>query len=208
MAHKVEQWTEVKEISACHGHTAAITESGQILIATENGGWESPKNYGQQLQNISDVKKVAVSWLHAAVSGNNGTIVVVGAGDFCDAGNVENWRNIIDIDVYGSYYTCIQTVGLTSEGKIFATAKELQKECQQWIDIISVSCGNDNIVALDRNGKVFACGRNDLGQCDVAGWPEMLCVKTDFFRTVGIDKDGFIWISKIGRTSYNFFDTK
>ena len=58
MAHKVESWTEVKEISACHGHTAAITGAGQILIATENGGWESPKNYGQQLQNISDVKKV------------------------------------------------------------------------------------------------------------------------------------------------------
>ena len=202
----ISSWRNVSQIAACEGHTAAVTKDGKVLIATEPGGWEAaPVKYGESLQNFSDIKKVAVSWLHAAVLRNDGTVVVVGEGDYCNAGNVKHWCNIIDIDVFGCYYSPIQTVGLTSEGKILTTDEELQKEVQQWSDIISVSCGNANIVALDRNGKVFACGRNDCGQCDIANWPEMLCVKTGFFRTVGIDREGFIWLSGIGKTKYNFY---
>ena len=202
----ISSWRNVSQIAACEGHTAAVTKDGKVLIATEPGGWEAaPVKYGESLQNFSDIKKVAVSWLCAAALKNDGTIAMAGECFHDRAYEMKDWKNIIDIDVFGCYYSPIQTVGLTSEGKILTTDEELQKEVQQWSDIISVSCGDANIVALDRNGKVFACGCNDCGQCDIANWPEMLCVKTGFFRTVGIDREGFIWLSGIGETKYNFY---
>ena len=94
---------------------------------------------------------------------------------------------------------------LVTTGKVVTTKEDLVKKIDQWENIVSVSCGDYSIVALNNKGKVFFCGYNEEALDGLEDWPEMQAVKTGFFRTVGIDKDGFIWISGIGKTRYNFY---
>ena len=93
----------------------------------------------------------------------------------------------------------------TSTGKVVTTNDDLVKNVDQWENIVSASCGDYSIVALNNKGKVFFCGYNEKALAGLENWPEMLCVKTGFFRTVGIDREGFIWLSGIGKTKYNFY---
>ena len=205
-SYTISSWRNVSQIAACEGHTAAVTKDGKVLIATEPGGWEAvPVKYGESLQNFSDIKKVAVSWLCAAALKNDGTIAMAGECFHDRACEMKDWKNIVDIDLFGCYHSMLQTVGLTSTGKVVTTKNDLVKNVDQWENIVSVSCGDYSIVALNNKGKVFFCGYNEKALAGLENWPEMLCVKTGFFRTVGIDREGFIWLSRIGKTKYNFY---
>ena len=195
------QWNNVRFLDACEGHAAAITDSGEIKIATEIGLVDCPTNYKAQIEAIRNPRQLSVGWMHAAVLLQNWKVQVVGKSDCCNAGNVSNWSDVVDIDVFGCYYSPIQTVGITRSGRVLYT-DNYEGEPDNWPDIVSISCGDYFIVGLDNSGKVHACGRNDAGQCDIKDWPEMLCVKGDFFKTVAIDRDGWIWMTPIGRTNY------
>ena len=198
---ETEQWNHVRFLDACEGHVAAITDSGEIRITTEDAGYESPINYKVQIEAIQHARQLAVGWLHAAVLLQNGRVQVFGDASCCNAGNISHWSDVIDIDVFGCYFSPIQTVGLTKHGHVLYT-DDYDHEPDNWHDIVSVSCGDYFIVGLDSHGKVHACGRNDVGQCDVDDWPEMICAKGDFFRTIAIDRDGWIWMTPIGKTNY------
>ncbi len=197
----ISEWRNVHFLDACEGHVAAITDLGEIKIATEDIGYECPVNYKEQIETVHNPRQLAVGWMHAAVLLQNGRVQVFGESNCCNAGNVSHWSDVVDIDVFGCYYSPIQTVGLTKQGRVLYT-DNYDHEPDNWHDIVSVSCGDYFIVGLDSHGKVHACGRNDAGQCDVDDWPEMICAKGDFFTTVAIDREGWIWMTPIGRTNY------
>ena len=197
----IRSWRNIVMVDACEGHVAAVMRDGRIEIATETWGYEVPVNYSKELREIRNAKKAAVGWLHAAILLTDGTVRIVGECDHVK--QCDGWKDVIDIDVFGCYYSPTQTVGLTLSGRVLHSLDD--DEPDSWHEIVSVSCGNQFIVGLDKNGLVFACGRNDQGQCDVADWPKMICAKGDFFRTVAIDTDGWIWMTPVGKTQYNIF---
>lgn len=194
------KWQNVCFLDACEGHVAVITKEGEIKSVTEEDFERSPADYKKQIEMIQNPKRLAVGYDHAAILLSNGRVQVVGDG-YGNADNVSDWIDIVDIDAFGCYYSPIQTVGVTKNGFVHYT-ENYDNEPDKWHDIVSVSCGDAFIVALDKDGKVYACGRNDAGQCDVNNWPRMICAKGDFFKTVAIDEDGWIWMTPIGKTNY------
>jgi|GEM_PF-6036778 len=200
--YEIHHWKNISQLDACEGHSAAITADGRILIVTEKGGYETPKDYTKEITSIPNPRRLAVGWLHGAVLLQDGRVKAVGE-NWCNSCNVSHWENVVDIDVFGCYFSPTQTVGLTGDGHVLHTND--YDEPQSWKDIVSVSCGDAFLVALDKNGKLHACGRNDCGQCDVEGWPKMICAKGDFFTTVGIDEEGWIWMTPGGKTKFRVF---
>ena len=117
----ISEWRNVHFLDACEGHVAAITDLGEIKIATEDSGYECPVNYKEQIETIHNPKQLAVGWMHAAVLLQNGRVQVFGKSNCCNAGNISHWSDVVDIDVFGCYYSPIQTVGLTMNGCVLYT---------------------------------------------------------------------------------------
>ena len=55
-----------------------------------------------------------------------------------------------------------------------------------------VSCGVSHIVALTEEGTVLAAGDNDLGQCNVQNWTNIIAVTAGCYHTVGVKRDGTV----------------
>jgi len=201
---EVRSWRDIAMVDACEGHVAGVTFDGHVEIATEAYGYGAkPTDYSEELHRISGARRIAVSWLHAAVLLWNGRVRAVGEREYCNVGQCERWDDVVDIDAFGCYYSRIQTVGLTSAGRVLHTLDNETPDL--WRDVVSVSCGDQHIVSLNKDGRVMACGRNDQGQCEVGDWPRMVYAKGDFFSTIAIDGDGWVWMTPIGRTDVNVF---
>ena len=193
---KLDQWHGVKKIVACEGRVAGLTGDGKVLSISDQSGYERPADYDGELMEQGKfalgVKHLAVGWLHAAVLDSSGNVKVVGDGSFCNAGNVKEWRNVVDVDVFSSYYTQTQTVGLCSDGRVMHTLN--CPEVDSWRGIVSVSClGSLAIVALDGDGHILLAGEIGEQDCDtVKKWPQIVALRANFDTLVGISRNGTI----------------
>ena len=126
-----------------------------------------------------------------------GNVHVVGVRDYCNAGDVSDWRDIVDAAVFGCYYSPIQTVGLRADGKVLHTLA--CDEIDLWRGIVSVSClGSHAVVALDEDGHVMLAGNDSQLNAHwetIKEWPPMAAIKGNYETLVGIDKDGRLWVS-------------
>lgn len=197
-------WRHMKSVVACEGRVAGVTHDNAIVSRSDQSGYEKPEDYDRQLEQRfsgGDVKRLAVGWLHAAVLDVSGRVSVVGEGKYCGAGDVLEWRDVVDIDVFGCYYSPIQTVGLRSDGRVLHTLK--CPEIDSWCDVVSISClGSDAVAALTADGHVLLAGnRADHHREAVKGWPPMAAVRGNFDTLAGISRDGDVWVFD-GRRQY------
>lgn len=194
-----KRWHGLKLIVACQGRVAGVLHNGTIISISDQGGYEKPENYDGELECRygKEVVKLAVSWLHAAVLDVSGRVSVVGAGDYCNAGDVSDWRDIVDVDVFGCYYSCIQTVGLRSDGSVLHTLD--CPEIDSWRDVVSVSClGDSAVVALRKDGYIMLAGndsRLNSHRGTIKEWPPLIAIRGNYDTLVGVDKDGRLWVS-------------
>ena len=61
---------------------------------------------------------------------------------------------------------------------------------------MAVSAGYWHTVGLKADGTVVAAGKNNLGQCDVAGWKDIVAVSAGDHHTVGLKADGTVVATK------------
>jgi len=47
-------------------------------------------------------------------------------------------------------------------------------------------------VGLRSDGTVVAVGFDDLGQCDVGGWTDIVQIAAGYYHTVGLKADGTV----------------
>ncbi len=57
---------------------------------------------------------------------------------------------------------------------------------------MAVRAGSYHTVAVTAAGRVVATGSNDAGQCDVAGWREIVAVAAGSTHTLGLRADGSV----------------
>lgn len=188
----------VKSVVACEGRFAAVKFDGSVISVSNRSGYEKPFDYDGQLERTCEngVKKVAVGWLHAAVLDNGGHVTVVGEKEYCDAGAVDDWHDVVDIEVFGCYHSCIQTVGLRADGTVYHTLD--CPEIDSWRNVVSVSCLSDRgVVGLDRRGHVLLAGNMPDVSEILKSWPPMAAIKGNYGTLVGVDKGGNLWVSGI-----------
>ena len=200
----VTHWRGVKSIVACEGRVAGLTHDGRVLSLSNQSGYEKPEDYDGELERRfsgGGVRRLAVGWLHAAALDSSGRVNVVGSGEYCGAGNVLDWRDVVDIDAFGCYYSPIQTLGLRSDGRVLHTLE--CPEIDSWRNVVSISClGSGAVAALTADGHVLLAGHGaDCHRAAVEKWPPMAAVRGNFDTLAGISRDGEVWVSD-GRRQY------
>lgn len=99
--------------------------------------------------------------------------------------NVGSWTDIISVGA-GEYHT----VGLKTDGTVVAAGDNID-DVDSWTNIVSVSAGAGHIVGLKTDGTVVAVGNNDIGQCNVGNWKDIVAVSA-YGYTVGLKSDGTV----------------
>lgn len=68
-------------------------------------------------------------------------------------------------------------------------AKEA-KTVMTWKDIVDIAAGKEHLVAIDNRGKIYCAGSNDVGQCEVTDFQNIIRIFALGDGTVGINEDG------------------
>lgn len=118
--------------------------------------------------------------------------------------NVGDWKDIVAIATGWRH-----TVGLNSAGNVLITGygssgqlNQMQLDREDWKGIIAIAAGggnnvgNGHTVGLRKDGKVVAVGDNTFNQCDVDQWENIVAIAAGDWFTMGLDKDGQIFITK------------
>lgn len=109
--------------------------------------------------------------------------------------DVEEWRDIVSISVFGSL-----AIGLKPDGTVLTAGKldnDYRIETGNWNDIIAVAAGDLYVVGLRENGTLVAQGYNGVGQMDIDEWTDIKAISTGWRHTVGLTKDGKVCIAGI-----------
>lgn len=61
-----------------------------------------------------------------------------------------------------------------------------------WKNVSVLCAGEDHLVGLTSDGRVYATGNNDKGQCNVSGWTNMIGVAACGSTTIGLRADGSV----------------
>lgn len=114
------------------------------------------------------------------------TIETAGLNNFSQL-NVDNWKNIVSIDIYGSL-----TIGLQENGqaKIAGTydGKNITN-LKNWFNLIDVAVGEQFVVGLKEDNTVVADGHPSDGQLEVNNWKDVVAIDASSRFTVGLTKN-------------------
>lgn len=129
---------------------------------------------------------------------NGGEIKVTGDISLRNKKFLLNLNNKEDIKAVSGFASIVAV--LRENGHVEASADyNLDIDSvNSWSNIIAISTGEQYIVGLDSDGKIFGAGHPNDGQIDFEGWENIIAFDTSWRRTVGVDTDGVIHITGYG----------
>ena len=88
----------------------------------------------------------------------------------------------------------INTVGLSSDGRVVATGYNEDGQCDvsDWEDIVAISTGYFHTVGLRSDGTTVATGNDEYCRCDVSNWTDIVAISAGYYHTVGLRSDGTV----------------
>lgn len=164
------------------------------------------KEYGEALKNFDkmldykesrDYAERCRRYLngHLIAAGVKNSVAITEQGNIKVAGtnkqgqkDVQDFKNIVSVDTYGCF-----VAGLTEKGKVVYSGqgvKNEQPEVSEWKNIVDITCGENYVIALDKDGYVYGSGHNGSGQLDVKGWEDIIDIDAGWSFTAGLTKDG------------------
>lgn len=194
-----EKWKDVDTVYAGDSeYIVGLKKDGSVL----HGDWTQSN---KKITDWKDIIAVAAGTNCAFGLKSDGTVVsFIGANPWGDTGkdrdiDVSGWANIVAIEAARDHI-----VGLKSDGTIvFAgpLAQTIQQnhkdELAKFTDIVAISAEilvdyDYNVVGLKSDGTVIAIGPNNLGQCDVSDWTDIVAVRACASLTLGLKSDGTV----------------
>ncbi len=154
--------------------------------------WEHYQKYGYLRS------RVAGGIAHIVGVMYDGTVRASGANGHKQC-NVSGWRDIVAVACSNG-----STIGLDKNGSVFYTGKLVNTDkyspggtpLEKWphnIQAISAYVnGFSHMAGLTRDGKVYAYGCNEDGECDVSGWTDITEICIQHALTAGVRKDGTV----------------
>lgn len=193
----ISEWEDIVSVSAKGRYTVGLKSDGTVVSSNvsdlDSSEW-------------SDIVAISAGERYFVGLKSDGTLVSYGhdAGD--GQRQVGGWKNITAIATGWRH-----TVGVDKDGKVHITGygassqlKQISADKDNWVDIVAVAAGGGSnntpgkghTVALRSDGKVFAVGDNEYGQCEVSDWEHVVAIAAGDWHTVGLCEDGTVLSTK------------
>ena len=140
------------------GKCFATIEDGRVGLEGNWGAIGSP--------TWDNVTKVAVGSNRFLLGLTSGGTVLFHGNNSDEAGNVDGWREIVDIACGRAH-----SVGLKADGTCMACGSDNYGQCYtsaRWSGIKKIAAGGNFTAGITVDDKVVACGDNDYGQCNIS----------------------------------------
>ena len=155
---EVNEWSDVKDISVGSDNIAAITNSGEVLVAGNNDHGACNVDDWSDL----DIVQVSAGGGYTAALLEDGTVItteLIGpdlvASKYID--EVEDWTNITQICA-----GITQIAGITSDGKVVvASTGEYNYSVSGWENVVKLVGGEGALIGITENGEVYITGDSD-----------------------------------------------
>ncbi len=159
--------------------------------------YSSILNYKNSEELLNDCKKclkrkshnniIAAGIRNSATITNENHVKIVGNSQHGQQ-NVDEWQEIISIDVYGNLTIGLQENKVAKITGTFDGNKTIN--LKDWNDLIDVAAGEQFVVGLKSGGSVIADGHPSDGQLKVNGWERIIAIDAGSRFTVGLNTDG------------------
>ena len=159
--------------------------------------WNSIIDYGDsrhminecilQLKRISNINKIAAGIRNSSAISSERTVLVVGSS-YTTQQNINKWKNIISIDIYGNLIIGLQEDQTVEIAGKYDGDKEITNT-NKWENIIDIAAGEQFVVGLKEDGTVIADGHGDDGQLNVEDWKDVVAIDAGSRFTVALTKD-------------------
>ena len=136
------------------GRIATVSDKGVVTINDETTNIENIENLVDSYPQFYEIKLVDMSKTHIAMLKDNGTVSIMKFSDRI-VEEVENWENIIDVEVGEDF-----TVGLDISGRVVAKGDDNYGQCDvtEWVDIVKIRANGKHAVGLSIDGKLYISG--------------------------------------------------
>lgn len=182
----VRQWTDIVALGTSGSHIVGVQKNGRVVA-------EGVNRYGQcdvsGWQNVASVVGNLPNEVTLALK-KDGTALAAGKIKPEERNCISRWKNVVELSCGGRYDYHI--VGLFEDGIVAATGFNGYGQCDvsQWRDVVSIACGQNQTVAIKKNGTVAAAGI--VKQAAVSDWHDIISVKCGSGFIVGLCSDGTV----------------
>ena len=152
----VENWKNIRDLTAGTYHLAGLTTDGRVLVT---GNMLNP-DVVREMKSWRDVTSVVAAGDATLALRKDGSVVFAGKAGNPRRAGVRQWTQITDIALESVY-----AVGLTSAGKVLLAGENRnedldmgRKDAANWTDIIAISCSRSGIGALGIDGTLHLVG--------------------------------------------------
>lgn len=190
---KREEWTSLSDLAVSEHHMVGLRTDGRVVAVGDATCRISAARRNGEICKVSSwrgVRAIAAGDGFAVGLCYGGYVVAAGRNDYgqCDTAH---WRNVVAVGCGRTY-----TAALTADGRVLVAGKYKSGTAQpaairdtssavmdwekaaftgyesfhtDWMtDILTLRCGQEHFVAVDRYGQVIAQGRDTDGQCTSA----------------------------------------
>lgn len=185
----VSDWTDIIEITCGLRHTVGLKTDGTV-IATGNN------DFGQcDVSSWSEIVQINAFFNDTIGLKSDGTVVATGKNSAQEL-NVGDWTNIVKV-CQGDDFAC----GLKKDGTVVVAGDTEGSQYNQAIseitslkNVIDISCGVFDILALKSDGTVELFGEENIRKYDteIAKWKNIVKVYSGIGGYFGLKKDGSV----------------
>lgn len=143
-------------------------------------------NCKKQLIRESPNNIIAAGIRNSAIITNRSTIKVVGNSEH-GQDKVDEWENIVSIDIYGNIIIGLQDNKVAKISGTFDGHNTINPE--NWYDLVDIAAGEQFVVGLKSDGSVIADGHPSDGQLKVNKWEKVIAIDAGSRFTVGLTED-------------------
>ena len=184
-------------LCAASAERSAWIRDGQLFLTGD------PFEGQETLSLKSNLVQVSVSDDHVAVLDSRGRAFAAG-NNVCQQCDVRIWKKAVSVTA-GMY--CTAVVLKNGQIQVFGVMDEEEREgLLSEETAIQAALGSGHAAVLHSDGTVSACGKNEQGQCEVAGWKDIVMIGAGNGYTVGLTGEGKVLLA--GKDAEGLGDVK
>jgi len=183
-----------------------LREDGRIVFWA-NAQYAFDEYYMLNVDSVVDFELIGYGNILCLL--NDGSVTVVGPDSTKWSERLASWQDVLQIE--WGYWDCVY--GLRPDGRVLvagevlpnATPEEnaaIAAEIASWENIVELDAYGSVVVALAADGRVYAAGNNDDGQCNVDDWRDVAGIQNYGTIVYGICSDGTVLAAGNNRWGY------